>query len=146
MKTPTESIRFAGDVNIRRLDVVSSENYKVDMTNQLIGIEVYEDMFSPFTTMAITVRESQDFINALPLRGEEIINLEIATPTFEKDDQVLKGKYYIYKISDRQLLTDRNIVYTMFCISYEALVDLNTKKSKAHALLNLYSITFFFII
>ena len=132
MKTPTESIRFAGDVNIRRLDVVSSENYKVDMTNQLIGMEIYEDMFSPFTTMAITVRESQDFINALPLRGEEIVNLEIATPTFEKDDQVFKGKYYIYKITDRQTLTDRNVVYTMFCISYEALVDLNMKQSKAY--------------
>mgnify|MGYP003705352759 CR=1 FL=1 len=76
----------------------------------------------------IRLRESQDFINALPLRGEEIINLEIATPTFEKDDQVFKGKYYIYKISDRQTLTDRNTVYTMFCISYEALVDLNMKQ------------------
>ena len=64
MNSATESIRFAGDVNIRRLDVVSSANYKVDMTNQLIGMEIYEDMFSPFTTMAITVRESQDFINA----------------------------------------------------------------------------------
>lgn len=132
MNSATESIRFAGDVNIRRLDVVSSANYKVDMTNQLVGMEIYEDIFSPFTTMAITVRESQDFINALPLRGEEIVNLEISTPTFTKDDQVIKGKYYIYKISDRQLLTDRNVVYTMFCISYEALVDLNMKQSKAY--------------
>lgn len=132
MNYATESIRFAGDVNIRRLDVVSSANFKVNMTNQVIGIEIYEDMFSPFTTMAITVRESEDFINALPLRGEEIVNLEISTPSFTKEDQFFKGKYYIYKISDRQLLTDRNAVYTMFCISYEALVDLNMKQSKAY--------------
>lgn len=131
-QSPTESIRFAGDVNIRRLEVVSSANFKVDMTNQLIGMEIYEDLFSPFTTMAITVRESQDFINALPLRGEEILNIEIATPTFNKDDQYFKGKYYLYKVSDRQLLTERNAVYTMYCISYEALVDLNTKHSKAY--------------
>jgi len=132
MNSATESIRFAGDVNIRRLDVVSSANYKVDMTNQLIGIEIYEDMFSPFITMAITVRESLDFINALPLRGEEIVNLEISTPSFSKEEQYFKGKYYIYKISNRQLLTDRNSAYTMFCISYEALVDLNMKQSKAY--------------
>ena len=132
MNSATESIRFAGDVNIRRLDVVSSDNFKVDMTNQLIGVEIYEDMFSPFTSMAITVRESEDFINALPLRGEEIINLEISTPSFTKEDQFFKGKYYIYKISDRQLLTDRNAVYTMHCISYEALIDLNMKQSKAY--------------
>ena len=132
MKATTESIRFAGDINIRRLDVVSSANYKVDITNQLVGMEIYEDIFSPFTTMAITIRESQDFINALPLRGEEIVNLEISTPSFTKEEQYFKGKYYIYKISDRQLLTERNAVYTMFCISYEALVDLNLKQSKAY--------------
>jgi hypothetical protein len=130
--SPTESIRFAGDINIRRLEIISSENYKVDITNQLIGMEIYEDMFSPFLTMAITIRESQDFINALPLRGEEILKMEISTPTFEKESMFFKDRYYIYKISDRQLLTDRNTVYTLYCISYEALVDLNMKQSKAY--------------
>lgn len=134
MSSPiTESIRFAGDINIRRLEVVSSANFKVDMTNQLIGMEIYEDMFSPFMTMAISIRESQDFINALPLRGEEILNLEISTPTLKNEDQVIKGKFYIYKLSDRQLLTDRNSAYTLYCISYEALVDLNMKQSRGYS-------------
>ena len=43
-----------------------------------------------------------------------------------------KGSYYIYKISDRILLTDRNSAYTVYCISYEALSDLNVKQSKAY--------------
>ena len=89
--SPTESIRFAGDVNIRRLEIVSSATYKVDVTNQLIGAEIYEDIFSPFTSLSLTIRESQDFINALPLRGEEIVNLEISTPTFDKEELFFKG-------------------------------------------------------
>lgn len=129
---PTESIRFAGDVSIRRLEVVSSANYKVDITNQMIGMEIYEDIFAPFTSLAITVRESQDFINALPLRGEEILNMEVSTPTFDKEELYFKGKYYVYSISDRILLTDRNSAYTLNCISYDALVDLNMKQSKAY--------------
>lgn len=130
--SPIESIRFAGDVNIRRLEIVSSANYKVDITNQLIGMEIYEDIFAPFTSIAITVRESEDFINALPLRGEEILNMEVSTPTFKKEEMYFKGKYYVYSISDRILLTDRNSAYTLNCISYEALVDLNMKQSKAY--------------
>lgn len=130
--TPSESIRFAGDVNIRRLEIVSSANYKIDVTNQMIGIEIYEDLFAPFTSIAITVRESQDFINALPLRGEEILNMEISTPTFEKEEMYFKGKYYVYSISDRILLNDRNSAYTLNCISYEALIDLNMKQSKSY--------------
>lgn len=131
-KFPNEGLRFAGDVSIRKLEVVSSANYKVDVTNQLIGVEIYEDMFAPFITMSITVRESVDFINALPLRGEEILNLEISTPTFSDENTFFKGKFYIYKISDRLMLNDRNIAYTMNCISYEALYDVNVKQSKSY--------------
>ena len=128
-----EAIRFAGEVSIRKLELISSSNAKVDITNQLIGIEMYEDIFSPFITMAISVRESLDFINALPLRGEEILNVEIATPTFTDKDKVIKDRFYVYKLSDRQLLTDRNSAYTLHVISYEAMIDLNMKQSKAYS-------------
>lgn len=126
-----ESLRFAGDISIRKLQLVSSNNFAIDITDQMIGIEMHEDLFSPFITMTIVVRESLDFINALPLRGEEIINVEFATPTFTKDNTVVKGKFYVYKLSDRQLLNDKNSVYALHCISYEALTDLNVKQSKA---------------
>jgi hypothetical protein len=128
-----ESIRFAGDVTIRKVQIVTPSLNKVDVTNQIIGIEVYEDMFSPFISIAISLRESLDFINAMPLRGEEVVNIEIATPTFRGDLKVIKGTFYIYKLSDRQLLTDRNSAYTLHCISYEALTDLNMKQSRAYS-------------
>lgn len=127
----SESLRFAGDISIRRLQLVSSNNFAIDITDQMIGIEMHEDLFSPFITMTITVRESLDFINALPLRGEEIINVEFSTPTFTKDNSIVKGKFYVYKLSDRQLLNDKNSVYALHCISYEALTDINVKQSKA---------------
>lgn len=126
-----ESLRFAGDISIRKLQLVSSNNFAIDITDQMLSINMHEDLFSPFITMTIVVRESLDFINALPLRGEEIINVEFATPTFTKARDIVKGKFYVYKLSDRQLLNDRNSVYALHCISYEALVDLNVKQSKA---------------
>lgn len=127
----SESLTFAGDILIRKLQLVSSNNFAIDITNQMLRVEMHEDLFSPFITMTIVVRESLDFINALPLRGEEIINVEFATPTFTKDDTIVKGKFYVYKLSDRQLLNDRNSVYALHCISYEALTDINVKQSKA---------------
>lgn len=133
MKKNTEAIRFAGDVAIRKLELVSSSNAKVDITNQLIGIEMYEDIFSPFITIAVSIRESLDFINALPLRGEEILNVEIATPTFSDKNKVIKDRFFVYKLGDRQLLTERNSAYTLYAISYEALIDLNMKQSKAYS-------------
>ena len=130
--TSTESLNFAGEVVLRKIELLSSSGYKLDVRDQVLSIEVYEDIFSPFITMAITLRESLDFINALPIRGEEIITIELATPTFNKPNTVITGKFYVYKLADRELITDRNSIYTLYCVSYEALTDLNVKLSKAY--------------
>lgn len=128
----TEGLKFAGDVSIRKLEIVGSNNYIIDITKQAVKINVYEDLFSPFTTLSIVVRESVDFITALPLKGEEIINVEIGTPTMVKQEHIIKGKFYIYKLSDRMEMNKKSTVYVLHCISYEAMVDLNTRKSKAY--------------
>lgn len=127
-----ESFRFTGDVNVRKMIITSSSGYEVNVVNQLIGVEIYEDLFAPFITMAVSLRESQDFINALPIKGEEILDIELATPKFERDDLIFKGKFYIYKLSGRNTFVERNSTYTMFCVSIEALNDLNVKHSKAY--------------
>lgn len=128
----TDGLKFAGDVNIRKLEIIGSNNYTVDITKQVAQVNVYEDLFSPFTTLSIVVRESLDFITALPLKGEEIINVEIGTPTMVKQEHIIKGKFYIYKLSDRTEMNKKSIVYVLHCISYEAMIDLNTRKSKAY--------------
>ena len=127
-----EAIKFAGDVTLRKVEIVGSNSYSIDISGQIAQINVYEDLFSPFITMSIVVRESVDFISALPLKGEEIINVEIATPSFESKDQIIKGRFYIYKLSDRTEINKKSIVYTLHCISYEAIADMNIKLSKAY--------------
>lgn len=128
----TEGLKFAGDINIRKLEIVGSNNYSVDISRQVAQINFYEDIFSPFNTMSIVVKESVDFITSLPLRGEEVINVELATPTMVKQEHIIKGKFYIYKLTDRQEMTQKSTVYVLHCISYEAIIDMNTKRSKAY--------------
>lgn len=132
MNNNTETIKFAGDVLLKKLEVLTSSGYTVDITSQVAQINVYEDIFSPFISLSIVVKESVDFISALPLKGEEIINVEISTPSFDNDYQKIKGRFYIYKLSDRTELNKKSIAYVLHCISYEALVDMNTRLTKAY--------------
>jgi hypothetical protein len=127
-----EAIKFAGDVSLRKIEIVGSNNFAVDISKQIAQINVYEDLFSPFITMSIVVRESVDFVSALPLRGEEYINVEIATPSFTEQEQIIKGRFYVYKLSDRTEVGKKSIVYVLHCISYEAITDMNIKSSKAY--------------
>lgn len=127
-----EAIKFAGDVALRKIEIVGSNNFTVDISKQIAQINVYEDLFSPFITMSIVVRESVDFVSALPLRGEEYINVEIATPSFTAQEQIIKGRFYVYKLSDRTEVSKKSVVYALHCISYEAILDMNIKSSKAY--------------
>lgn len=126
----TNSIRFAGDVNITKARIIASTGFFQDVTGQIITIQVFEDLFSPFITGSLILKESFDFVNLFPFVGEETLELEITTPAIKTGS--IKGKFYIYKLTDRELVGDRSVVYQLHFISTEAVIDLNKKISKVY--------------
>lgn len=124
----TEQLRFAGDVSIDKVQIITQKGFYQDITAQILTIQFYEDIFSPFITGSIILKESLDLANLFPFIGEEYVDIEITTPTLK--DTSIKGKYYIYKMTDREILGDRNIIYQLHFISVEAIADLNKKISK----------------
>jgi hypothetical protein len=58
-----ESIRFAGDVNIEDISIVTSKGLSQNVTNQVMAVEIYEDLYSPFTTGVLNIRDYFDFTN-----------------------------------------------------------------------------------
>lgn len=124
-----ESIKFAGDVNIEKIEIVSSNGFYQDVTNQVRVIEVYEDLFSPFISGSLTFKDSLDLPNLFPFTGEEYVNLKIRTPSFDKKEMIIDEQFFLYRMSDRDMVADRNLVYQLHFISREGLVDMNKKVS-----------------
>jgi hypothetical protein len=58
----------------------------------VLAITVYEDIFSPFISGSLTVRESFDLVNLFPFVGEEMIEIQIVTPTLD-EKQNISGKF-----------------------------------------------------
>jgi hypothetical protein len=124
----SQQLRFAGDVSINKVQVITPKGFFQDITAQVLTVQFYEDIFSPFITGSIIVKESLDLINLFPFVGEEYLELDITTPALK--DSAIKGKYYIYKLTDRELLGDRAVIYQLHFISVEAVADLNKKVSR----------------
>jgi len=124
-----EQLRFAGDVNIDRVQIITQKGFYQDVTAQVLTIQFYEDLFSPFITGSIVLKESLDLPNLFPFIGEEYVEVDVSTPTLKQS--AIKGKYYIYKMTDREIVGDRSVVYQLHFISVEAIVDLNKKISKS---------------
>ena len=120
-------LRFAGDVQIKEAKLTSLNGNSANIANQILTIEIYEDIFSPFISLSIVLRESLDYLNSFPLIGEEYVTLHIDTPTLEKP---IAGRFYIYKVTDREYSKERETAYTLKCISEEYVTDVNTKLSK----------------
>lgn len=134
MATSTDNrIRFAGDVKIEKVEIVTSNRFGQDITNQVSAIQIYEDLYSPFITGNLIIDDTLDLINLFPFIGEEFLNLKLFTPSFDelknKKEKIFDGRYYIYKATERELLGDKRVVYKLHFISIEALVDLNKKIS-----------------
>lgn len=128
---PSTPIRFAGDVSIDKVKIISSSGFYQDIAAQVINVQIFEDLFSPFITGSLIVKDSLDLVNLFPFAGEEFVELEISTPSLQRGN--IKGTFYIYKLTDRELIGDRAVVYQLHFISSEAVVDLNKKISKVYS-------------
>lgn len=127
-----DKLNFAGDVRLDDCTLTSiASGNKLNITNQVISIQIYEDLFSPFISGNIIVKESLDVLNALPITGQEWLDLHVRTPTFE-DKTDIKGRFFVYKISDRDYVGERNIIYKLHFISEYALKDAATIISKGY--------------
>lgn len=120
MQSSEQAVRFAGDVNIAKVKIVTRNGLAQDITGQVINIQIFEDLFSPFITGSLILKESLDLINLFPFAGEEEVEIEINTPSLQNGN--ISAKFYIYKMTDRELLGDRNMVYQLHFISNEAIV------------------------
>jgi len=132
MSTSDDMLRFAGDVSIQKCDIFTSGGLRQDIAAQVIAIAVYEDLFSPFMSGSLTVRESFDLVNIFPFIGEEMVEINVTTPTLD-DAKDISGTFYIYKMTDRTLLGDKLVGYVLHFISVEAIIDLNKKISKVYS-------------
>jgi hypothetical protein len=124
----SQVLRFAGDVTIDKVKIITAKGFYQDVGAQVINVQFYEDLFAPFITGSLILKDSLDLVNLFPFIGEEYLELQISTPTLDKNN--IKGKYYIYKMTNREMSGDKSVVYQLHFISVEAVVDLNKKTSR----------------
>jgi len=95
-----ERLQRAGQVNIEQLKLVSSNNEVVDLTEFLVELNIYEDIFSSHLYGDVLLTDSRNLIDDLNIHGEEFINVKLRTPSFDDKDTIEKT-FRVFKISNR---------------------------------------------
>jgi hypothetical protein len=125
-----EFIKHAGQVIVDQVTITTATGFTQPVLNQVAGIQIFEDIFSPFISGNIVFYDSLDLTSLFPFTGEETVRIKVHTPSFEGKNRVIDQTFYIYKLSDRETVNQSTVIYRLHFISMEAIVDLNKKMSQ----------------
>lgn len=126
-----EKLRFAGDVNLVAVEIIGAKGQFLNIKGLVIEVQIFEDVYSPFITGKIILQDSLDLINHFPFIGQEFIRIEVRTPTFSEDKKIINENFYLYKMTNREQVGDKAVMYELHFISPESIYDSNLRFSKA---------------
>lgn len=118
----SEIFKYAGQAELSQFNISSANGNTYDITDLVIETQLIIGLFNNFASARITIADSSALISHLPIIGYEAITFVVKNPGF--NEKTFTG--FVYKISNREELTSRAAVYTLECVSYEAIKDRNT--------------------
>ena len=117
-----KGIQTAGEFIIEELKLVTTSGLEVDLTTSVIGLTLFEDIFSMTISGTIAIADSVNLASYGPLLGQEYLHLKISTPTFKDESAVIdfsKNAFLVHSISKREKLTDGVQGFTLSFVSPE---------------------------
>jgi hypothetical protein len=123
------NIRTAGQVIIDKCEIIRDTGDLIDLQAMVESIVIYEDIFAPYITGKLMIRDTQDIPTRLGRSGADMLHLVITTPSLE--EKRINSLFVIYKMSDRADITHRSQLYSLWFCPPEMLIDCQTHLSSA---------------
>ena len=129
-----ENLLKAGDVRVEEVTITNVvTGISVDLSNFMIEINLFEDIFAPCMTGTMLIADAMNLISDLPILGTELITIKIRTPTLEDHpSNIIEKTFQLYGIENRSLNNDRQQVYILCFISREGYLDRASTISKTY--------------
>ena len=119
----------------------------IDLTRHLEYIEYFENILSPTITMNMKIRSSYNFVSDLPIRGGEMISMEIETAFGKikfgrttKNEGIIpgSGELYVYKMENFDQPSQAQS-FTLKITSLEYFVNETTRCMKRYKPANVHT-------
>lgn len=129
-----EVLVHAGDFKLEKLLISSLSTGKTaDVTEFMIELNLFEDLFSSCMTGNLILADAVNLISNLPIIGNEYVTFKIRTPSLEDTPgNVIEKTFQIYAIYDRVLNDDRAQFYNISFMSIEGYEQQTTTITKSY--------------
>ena len=132
-----EVLEVGGDYILRRLILHNYYGEKTDILPIVQELNIYESIYNNAITGTLVVGDTKNQIARLKIQGLERISFKVQTPgqTGFKDtidfSEESGDPLHVYKITNRRMVTQNLMVYTIHFASREFMRNLRTKVSQA---------------
>lgn len=124
----SNSLKRAGDVRFREVLLYCNNGNVLNITNQVMSVELVENIFEPFITGVVSIDDGVDIFNNGPLIGQEMISIDFETPTLT--EYRVQQMFVVCGMSDSIKNGERSAVYQLRIISAAAINDNGTRISR----------------
>ena len=129
-----KGIQTAGEFEIEELNLVTTSGLEVDLTTSVIGLTLYEDIYSMTISGTIAIADSANLASYGPLLGQEYLHLKISTIGFDDESAVIdfsKNALLVHSIAKREKLTDGVQVFVLNFVSQELVKNQRLKVTQS---------------
>ena len=126
------TITGAGNFIIEELKLVTTTGMEIDLRTSIMGLTLFEDMFSFCISGTIAIQDSVNLASHGPLIGQEYLHLKIRTPSVagsEEEESIdfSKNAFTVNSITKRQKLTSGVQGIVLSFVSQELTKNQRTK-------------------
>ena len=126
-------VQFAGEFQLQRCELISSSGVQADITNIIVEINLFEDIFKSTMTGSVIFADTNNLVDNMPIIGQEFLAFKIFTPGLAQSDldfDYTENVFCVYEIGNRESSTGSEIVELKLC-SPELLRNERTRVSKS---------------
>ena len=129
MTNPVSQYTHPGQLQLGDIIIKSPNGQELDITPQVIDINIYESIFSNSLTATMVIVDSIGLISKLPIIGFEQVHFTLKTPT----DELKSLEFFLYKVSPRKNINEKSATYIIQLISIEGILDQTISFSKSYS-------------
>lgn len=131
MPLPTQ--RHAGQYKLKELSLTNFKGKKVDIKAALIKLDIQTDLFNNCMHGSLQLRDKANFIQNIPLIGEEILTLSIKA---DEESETKTFQFYVFQNEDVEIQGKDTFIYTLYFSSIELLSNRSLSVSEGFKNIN----------
>ena len=100
-------VQYAGEFQLQRCELISSSGVQSDITNIIVEINLFEDIFKSTMTGSVIFADTNNLVDNMPIVGQEFLAFKIFTPGLARSDldfDYTENVFCVYEIGSRNLV------------------------------------------